>query len=49
VQAAGKPVTYIVGAGYNHFEFPETLANPYGYLGRVAPEMMGLQANRGKK
>ena len=28
LQAAGKPVTFIVGEGYNHFEMLETLANP---------------------
>jgi arylformamidase len=42
VQAAGKPVQLIVGEGYNHFELPETLANPYGYLGRTLLQMMRL-------
>jgi acetyl esterase/lipase len=28
VRAAGKPVQLLVGEGYNHFEIPETLANP---------------------
>src|SRR5215831_7524000 len=36
VKAAGKPVQLLVGEGYNHFEMPETLANPYGLLGRAA-------------
>ena len=36
VAAAGKPVTLQVGAGYNHFEIGETLASPYGLLGRAA-------------
>jgi arylformamidase len=42
LKAAGKPVTLIVAAGYNHFELPETMANPYGLLGRAALELMGL-------
>ena len=41
--AAGKPVRLLVGEHYNHFELPETLANPYGLLGRAALELMGLQ------
>ena len=28
--------------GYNHFEMPETLGNPYGLLGRAALEQMKL-------
>jgi arylformamidase len=31
---AGKNIQTIVGEGYNHFEILETLANPYGVLGR---------------
>ena len=42
VKAAGKPVELLVGEGYNHFEMQETLANPYGLLGRAALEQMGL-------
>jgi arylformamidase len=42
VQAAGKPVRFLVGEGYNHFELFETLGNPYGLLGHAALEMMGL-------
>jgi arylformamidase len=42
VRAAGKPVELIVGDGYNHFELLETLANPYGLLGRVALAQMKL-------
>lgn len=42
VKAAGKPVRLLVGEGYNHFEIPETLANPYGLLGRAALEQMKL-------
>ncbi|MGA8077501.1 MAG: alpha/beta hydrolase [Xanthobacteraceae bacterium] len=42
VQAAGKPVELLFGEGYNHFEMLETLANPYGLLGRAALKQMGL-------
>jgi arylformamidase len=42
VKAAGKPVELIVGEGYNHFEMLETLANPYGLLGRAVLGQMGL-------
>jgi arylformamidase len=35
VQAAGKPATLLVGEQYNHFELLETLASPYGLLGRA--------------
>jgi arylformamidase len=42
VRAAGKPVELVVGDGYNHFEMFETLANPYGVLGRAVLEQMAL-------
>ena len=42
VKAAGKPVQLLLGEGYNHFEMPETLANPYGLLGRAALAQMKL-------
>jgi arylformamidase len=42
VTAAGKPVQLVVGEGYNHFEMIETLASPYGLLGRAALELMKL-------
>lgn len=42
VQAAGKPMQLLVGEGYNHFEIIETLANPYGLLGRAVLEQMKL-------
>jgi arylformamidase len=42
VTAAGKPASLIVGEGYNHFELLETLANPYGLIGRAALAQMGL-------
>lgn len=41
-KAAGKPVSLLVGEGYNHFEVIETLASPYGLLGRAALEQMKL-------
>jgi arylformamidase len=40
VKAAGKPVELIEGATYNHFELLETLANPYGLMGRAMLEQM---------
>ncbi|MBM3529124.1 MAG: alpha/beta hydrolase [Alphaproteobacteria bacterium] len=43
-KAAGKPVELLVGAGYNHFELLETLANPYGLMGRAMFEQMRLIA-----
>jgi arylformamidase len=42
VKAAGKPVELLVAEGYNHFEMIETLANPYGLLGRAALAQMKL-------
>ena len=42
VKASGKPVQLLVGEGYNHFEIPETLASPYGLLGRAVLTQMGL-------
>jgi arylformamidase len=44
VTAAGKPAELIVGEGYNHFDLFETLANPYGILGRARLRQMGLGA-----
>jgi len=49
LQTKGKNVKYQKAWGYNHFEGPETLANPYGYFGRAALELMGLEPNKGKK
>jgi arylformamidase len=43
VKGAGKPVTFLIGQGYNHFEMFETLGNPYGLLGRAMLEQMKLQ------
>ncbi len=42
VRAAGKPVQLLVGEGYNHFEMLETLASPYGLLGRAVLAQMRL-------
>jgi arylformamidase len=42
VKAAGKSVELLVGEGYNHFEMLETLASPYGLLGRAVLGQMGL-------
>ena len=36
VRAAGKPVQFLIGEGYNHFEILETFSDPYGLLGRAA-------------
>ncbi|MBX9776969.1 MAG: alpha/beta hydrolase [Xanthobacteraceae bacterium] len=42
VKSAGKPITFIVGDGYNHFEIQETLASPYGLLGHEVLKLMEL-------
>jgi arylformamidase len=42
VKAAGKPVEFHVGESYNHFELLETLASPFGLLGRAALRLMKL-------
>ena len=42
VKDMGKPVDYIVGQNYNHFEMPETIANPYGILGKLVLKQMKL-------
>jgi arylformamidase len=43
VKAAGKPVEFFIGEGYNHFEMQETMANPFGLCGRLALEQMGFK------
>ncbi len=40
--AARKPVSLLVGKGYNHYETQETLGNPYGFMGRAAMQMLRL-------
>jgi arylformamidase len=42
VAAAGKPVQAIGGEGYNHFEIIETMANPYGLVGRAGLAIIGV-------
>ncbi len=42
VQAAGGSARLLLADGYNHFEVIETLANPYGALGRAALQQMGI-------
>jgi arylformamidase len=42
LNAAGKKAELIDAYNYNHFEIGETLANPYGVLGRAALKMMDL-------
>jgi arylformamidase len=44
LKEAGKPVKFLIGEGYNHFEMFETLGNPYGLLGRAVLEQMKLKA-----
>ena len=48
VTAAGRPVKLLVGEDYNHFEIIETLASPYGLLGRAALELMTLSQGDGR-
>ena len=40
---AGKPVTFLLCEQYNHYEIIETMASPYGLLGRAVIEQMGLK------
>ena len=42
LNAAGKPVEFIVLDGYNHFEVLESLGNPYGLIGRAVSRQMRL-------
>lgn len=42
VKAARKPVTLLVGEGYNHFEMAEMMANPLSLLGSAVLEQMKL-------
>jgi arylformamidase len=42
MKSAGKPVQLLVAEEYNHFEVIETLASPYGLLGRAVLEQMKL-------
>src|SRR5215813_12027607 len=42
LRGAGRLHSLIVGQGYNHFEIPETLASPYGLVGRATLDLMRL-------
>ena len=42
LKQANKKVELLAGQGYNHFELAETLASPYGVLGRAALELLQL-------
>jgi arylformamidase len=42
VKKAGKPVTLLVGEGYNHFEMAEALGNPLSFVGSAVLEQMKL-------
>ena len=42
LEREGKPVELVVADGYNHFEILDTLANPYGHLGRAVLEQMQI-------
>ena len=42
VKAAGKPVTLLIGEGYNHFEMAEMIGNPLSVLGSAVLEQMKL-------
>ncbi len=46
VESAGKPVKLVVGRGFNHFEIAESLANPYGLLGREALALIRATSER---
>ncbi len=42
LRSVGRLHALVVGQGYNHFEIPETLASPYGLVGRAALDLMKL-------
>jgi arylformamidase len=42
VKAAGKSVQLVVGQNYAHMEIMETIANPYGLMGKIALQQMKL-------
>jgi arylformamidase len=42
LKAKGKTAELLVAEGYNHFELFETMANPYGFVGRARHRQMGL-------
>ena len=42
LKSAGRQVSLIYADGYNHFELSETIANPYGIVGRSILEQIGI-------
>jgi arylformamidase len=46
LRSAGKAVELLYAEGYNHFELGETLAHPYGPIGRTVLRQMGLWPTR---
>jgi arylformamidase len=42
LKKARKPAEHIFAEGYNHFELIESIANPYGLVGRARLKQMGL-------
>jgi arylformamidase len=42
LESAGKKVELILAEGYNHFEIAETLASPFGPVGRAVAAQMKL-------
>jgi arylformamidase len=42
LRRTGRPVELVRAEGYNHFELAETLANPYGPVGRAVLAQMNL-------
>jgi len=42
IKATNRPLELLVGQHYNHFALLQTLANPYGLLGRAALQQMKL-------
>jgi arylformamidase len=42
VKKAGKPVSLLIGEGYNHFEMAEMIGNPLSLLGAAMLEQMKL-------
>jgi arylformamidase len=43
LERAGKAVQLIYAEGHNHFEIAETLANPYGHVGRAVLIQLGFE------
>ena len=43
LERAGKRVALIYAEGHNHFEIAETLASPYGHVGRAVLIQLGIE------